>query len=83
MTSYDIGESYLYGASTITRPFSLDEARWISAHEFGHTLGVSEAPLGLGMDVMMWSGTFGNPVTSADLDLALKAHRTNQWQRWR
>jgi len=69
-------------SSGITRTFSLDEARWIAAHEFGHAMGIGEGFNEITSVMNSSRPNWGNPVTSLDVRLAVMAHQTNRWQAW-
>lgn len=94
------GEMTLYTSSSGGVRHTLQRARWVAAHEFGHALGVADgwgfgratvpgvprddmelAATQLGNIASMMIGSSSN-VTRLDMELVLRAHRTNEWQWW-
>ena len=56
---------------------------WVSAHEFGHTLGVGDAyPNNPGLATIMNEPAFAFGVQPADVTKVLNAWSTGKWQRW-
>ena len=69
--------------------WSIDEFKRTAAHEFGHVLGIADG-FGYGYNqetffgdiIALMSSQWDAKATRLDLELALKAHRTNSWQWW-
>ena len=72
---------------------TIQDVEWTAAHEFGHALGIEDG-WGFGRAGRGHGATdFGDyysimigrndTVTRLDIEMALQAHRDNQWQVWR
>ena len=63
--------------------YTADQFRWVSAHEFGHILGVADAYSSQNStDVTSIFNNFGTAVQSNDITKVLKAWNTKKWQSW-
>ena len=67
--------------------FTSSEFSRVAAHEFGHALGIADGagfsafPVMSIMNESVWDIP-GSGASRLDLEMALRAHRTNTWQRW-
>ena len=59
--------------------YTLDEFKSVSAHEFGHALGISDT-FRLDIVTIMGPHMWSTNATRLDLELALAAHRAGRWQ---
>ena len=78
-----VGDMTLYTSYTFDEVRLLGEIKYVAAHEFGHILGVGDArdadDIAPNNDLMRVAGG----ITSAlDIELMLKAQKTNQYQSW-
>ncbi|MCL2425579.1 MAG: DUF6531 domain-containing protein [Oscillospiraceae bacterium] len=69
--------------SETTQPYSLSQFMWVSAHEFGHALGIADASRfenSEGFESIM--NAFGMLVQERDITMLLQAWETGNWQIW-
>jgi hypothetical protein len=63
--------------------YTSDQFKWVSAHEFGHILGVGDAYNSKNSTgVTSIFNVFGTCVQQGDIDKVLAAWSTNKWQKW-
>jgi len=88
----NVGDMVLFTEFESGTNRTLRDVRWTAAHEFGHSLGIADG-WGFGREGRGREATeFGNyysmmirrnhTVTRLDIELALRAHRTNAYQIW-
>ena len=63
--------------------YSVDEFKWVSAHEFGHLLGVADAyPNHPGLESIYNEPAYTYGVQERDIMKVLDAWNTGRWQKW-
>jgi len=64
--------------------YSMSQFMWVSAHEFGHVLGVGDAYNSKNSTgvTSIYNG-FGTGVQAGDIAMVLKAWSTGKWQKWK
>jgi len=63
--------------------YSISQFMWVSAHEFGHILGVSDAyNTKNSTGVTSIYNVFGTKVQEGDIAMVLNAWSTGKWQKW-
>ncbi|MCL1882428.1 MAG: matrixin family metalloprotease, partial [Defluviitaleaceae bacterium] len=65
------------GDSRTDHSYTLSEFKWVSAHEFGHILGIPDV---VGINSIMYA--FYMPTEEIDILMALTAAETGRRQRW-
>ena len=78
------GKATMYtGDSRSSGSYSVDDFMWVSAHEFGHLLGVNDAYNSKNSQgVTSIFNVFGTGVQEGDMDMVLKAWRLGKSQKW-
>jgi len=62
--------------------YRLSEFMSVSAHEFGHALGISDNTQRRDIITIMGNSVWDTTATRLDLELALMANRSRRWQRF-
>ena len=71
------------GDSRSEHIYTVDNFKWVAAHEFGHILGVGDMYINPDYaGVKSIFNNFGTPVYKRDIDMVLKAWNTGEWQAW-
>lgn len=68
----------------ISNLYSIGDFMWVSAHKFGHILGVNDAyKSNNSTDVTSIYNGFGIGVQEIDISMVLNAWNTGNFQRWK
>ena len=63
--------------------YSPDDFKYVSAHEFGHILGVDDVyDTAVADKVTSIMNAFGTAVQSRDIEKVLSAFSSGKWQKW-
>ena len=86
---YDPNDPDPYNRSGAAFNYSLEQFKRTAGHEFGHILGIADGKdygyaqlTSKGDIISLMSSQWDTKATRLDLELALKAHRQNAWQKW-